>query len=84
MRKVLIPFWLFIILWLAAFLLPFCLLRAVPLAAVMLGIGIPILWLWQMPTTCMSGGLIAPLMGMVQLALLLFWVGIGLLRLLKS
>jgi len=84
MKKLTIPFWLFLALWFAAFLLPFCFLRAVPLAAVLLGIGIPILWVWQMPTTCMKGGLVASLMGMGQVALLLFWVAIGVIRLLKS
>ena len=84
MKKLTLPFWLFVALWFAAVLLPFCFLRTVPLAAVLLGIGIPILWIWQLPTTCMSGGLVASLMGMGQVASLVLWVAIGVVRLVKS
>ena len=83
MKKPIIPFWLFVALWFAAVLLPFCFLRVIPVAAVLVGIGLPILWVWQMPATCMSRGLIAAFMGMGQLTLLLFWVVVGVIRFLK-
>ncbi len=79
-----IPFWLLVALWLVAFLVPFCFLRAMLPAAVLLGIGIPILWIWRMPSTCMNGGFGASLLAMGQMGLLLFWVVIGISRFLKS
>ena len=83
MNERIIPLWLLFALGFAAFFLPFCLLPSMPLTALLLGIAIPILWIWRMPSTCMSGGFGASLIAMGQLASLLSWAVMGTCVLLK-
>jgi hypothetical protein len=78
-----LPFWVFSLLWLAALLLPVCVFRLSPIAAVLLGVVTPIFWVTRMPRTCMSGGFVAFPMALVQMSSLLVWAGVG-LHLLKS
>jgi hypothetical protein len=83
MKQSNLPFWIVSLLWLAALLVPVCVFRLSPTAAVVLGVITPVLWVTRMPCTCMSGGFVAFPMGLVQISSLLVWAGVG-LHLLKS
>lgn len=71
-------FWQYILLWILALLAPFGVMLASPPSGVMLGVGLPIIWCTNMPTTCRSGGgLLALPMAMVQVGSALGWLGVG-------
>jgi hypothetical protein len=69
-----ISFRTFTTLWVFAVLLPFGIYAASPACGIAAGISLPILWIFSMPTTCMSGGFSAPLMAFTQIGLSLAWV----------
>ena len=72
-----LPSWLFLVLWLAALLIPFGVGAFSWIAGVLAGVGLPILWLAQMPSACQSGGFIAFPLAIVQLAAGLGWLVLG-------
>jgi hypothetical protein len=69
-----ISFRTFTTLWVVAVLLPFGIYGASPALGIIAGISLPILWIFSMPTTCMSGGFIAPLMAFSQIGFCFAWV----------
>jgi hypothetical protein len=78
MKKVIVlPFWLFVMLWLASLPLPFGAFALSPIAGIVFGTLVPILWLTQMPTSCMGGAFVALPMAMLQLGSALGWLVFG-------
>jgi hypothetical protein len=78
MKKVFtVPFRLFVALWFIALLLPFAGHAILPVAGVLLGILVPVLWLSQMPVSCINGAFIAFPMAMIQVLSGLGWLALG-------
>jgi hypothetical protein len=74
-------FGLIIFLWAAALAGPSVALVLFGLpAAVLTGLVLPVVWVFVMPSTCRSGGLLASMLALVQVANGLFWVVVGLVE----
>ena len=82
-KKVAIPFWLFVGFWFASLLLPFGAHVLLPLAGILLGIILPVLWLTRMPTSCLGGAFIAFPMAITQIAFGLGWLVQGIRLLMR-
>jgi hypothetical protein len=72
--KFVIPFWLFVALWVVTLLLPIIVWHWSAILAVALGLLLPIAWVSVMPATCMGGAFIAFPMALIQLGSLAAWI----------
>ena len=81
--RAVLPFWLFMALWFVALALPWGGFMVSPLLGILAGLILPVVWVTQMPTTCMSGGLIAFPMALVQIGSGIGWLAFGIRQLLR-
>jgi hypothetical protein len=72
-----IPFWLYVGLWNMALLLPLGTHAVFPLAGVAVGITVSILWVTQMPTSCLGSDFIAFPMAVTQIVSGIGWLVYG-------
>jgi len=76
-RALALPFWVFVLLWFAALLLPFGAVILSPVAGALVGVLLASLWVSRMPTGCIGGAFVAFPMTVLQIASGLGWLVFG-------
>jgi hypothetical protein len=83
MKKFDISLTTFLVLFIVGNSIPFLLQSSLPIAAIITGIIISIIWLLTMPKTCRSGGMITFLILGLQMAIGLQWLILGIVKIVK-